>query len=75
MALTTRNARASVLLLALPFGRVFPNPDGLVGQADRQQAALSYAGLLAGEPIPLLPIGRRFDLQRQNARIDLRRRA
>lgn len=51
MPLTTRNARASVLLLGLPFGRVFADPDGLVAQADRQQAALSYAGLLAGASV------------------------
>jgi hypothetical protein len=29
-------------------GRVFADPDGIIEQADRQQAAYMYAGILAG---------------------------
>lgn len=48
MAVDTRNERAACLNLTLGFGRVFPNPDvGAEGQADRQQTALSYPGILA----------------------------
>jgi len=47
MAIDTRNKRASCLLLAMPFGRVFPSPDGsLATQSDRQFMARLYAGLL-----------------------------
>jgi len=47
MAITTRNRRASCLVLALPFGRVWPSPDGsLANQADRQHCAHLYAAVL-----------------------------
>lgn len=46
--MNTRNKRASAILVGLGFGRVFPNPDGAItAQADRQQAGLSYAGIVA----------------------------
>jgi hypothetical protein len=44
----TRNERASSLLFALPFARVFPNPDGTIDHADRQQIGVSFCGILAG---------------------------
>ena len=43
MAVDTRNRRASCLSLALPFGRVFPLPDGsLATVPDRQQLSYLY---------------------------------
>jgi hypothetical protein len=47
MAVDTRDRRASVLLLAEPFGRVLPHPDGAVTQPDRQQLSLFYRGISA----------------------------
>ena len=39
----SRDRRASCLSLGLPFGRVFPNPDGsLAALGDRQQSAYLY---------------------------------
>lgn len=46
MALDTRDKRASVIAFALPW-TVYPNADGTVGAADRQQAAFLYPGILA----------------------------
>ena len=51
MALDTRNKRASAVGLALAWRLVLPNPDGSLIQADRQQAALCYAGIDADEAI------------------------
>lgn len=52
MAIDTRNRRASCLAFALAIFRVFPNPDGsLAAQEDRQHAAYSYPGILAGEAV------------------------
>lgn len=47
MPLTTRNNRGSAIGIAKPFVRIFPAPDGTIGQADRQTTAYSYAGILA----------------------------
>ena len=45
----TRDERGACLNLFLGVGRIFPNPDAAgEGQADRQQSALRYPGLLAG---------------------------
>ncbi len=39
----TRNKRAACVNFSLPFGRVYPNPDGnLTTAADREHIALSY---------------------------------
>ena len=46
MAIDTRNERASILNYSLPWG-VYPNPDGTLDQADRQQIAALYPGILA----------------------------
>jgi hypothetical protein len=48
VAVDTRNKRASIIGYALPMG-VFPNPDGTIDQADRQQIAFLYPGILAAE--------------------------
>ena len=45
MAVDTRNKRASCLCLALPFGRVLPNPDGTVDEEDQQQHNFLYSGI------------------------------
>lgn len=48
MAIDTRDKRASCLMLALPFGRVFPNPDGtLAAAADRTHMSYLYRGITA----------------------------
>jgi hypothetical protein len=50
MAVDTRNKRASCLGFASPW-RVLPNPDGAVGQPDRQHVAYSYPGIQADEAL------------------------
>lgn len=50
MALDTRNKRASAVGLALAWRMVLPHPDGTIATADRQQAALCYAGIDADAP-------------------------
>ena len=39
---TTRNARMSLICLALPFARVIANPDNADSAADRRQLELLY---------------------------------
>ena len=48
MALDTANKRGSALSTARPWLIGAPFPDGLFDQADRQQIAWAYAGILAG---------------------------
>jgi hypothetical protein len=48
MALDSRNKRGSALGIGLAALVVLPAPDGAIAQADRQQAAYSYAGIAAG---------------------------
>ncbi len=43
--LDTRNKRASALGIDSPFLHVFPNPDGVLDQGDRQQIARAYSGV------------------------------
>lgn len=50
MAVDTRNKRASCLGIGHITRSVLPDPDGTVGQEDRQQCAYSYSGLQAGLP-------------------------
>jgi hypothetical protein len=53
MAVDTRNKRASCISFDLSAGRVWPDPDGTLNQADRQHVALKYPGILAvGPPAP-----------------------
>ena len=55
MALSTRNKRASAILVGLPFGRVYPHPDAsITSLADRQQMCLSYAGVEAQDSAPTI---------------------
>lgn len=59
MAIDTRNERAAALLYALPFARVFDNPDNAFPAEDRSQTALSFPGIPADNPTPGQPIRRR----------------
>jgi hypothetical protein len=48
MAIDTLDRRASCYMLALPFGRVFPTPDGtLAAGADRTHMSYLYRGITA----------------------------
>jgi hypothetical protein len=48
MAIDTRDKRASCLMLALPFGRVFPVPDGSLNTGpDRTHMSYLYRGITA----------------------------
>ena len=47
MALDTKQKRSSAIGINLPFVVLFPDPDGAVSQADRQDVGYSYAGILA----------------------------
>lgn len=59
MAVDTANKRGSCIGFATPPRRISPVPDGsLANQADRQQMAYSYPGILAGAAAVL--IGREF---------------
>jgi hypothetical protein len=44
VAVDSRAKRSSILGLKLPFGRVFPHPDGSLDAADRAQTVFEYAG-------------------------------
>ena len=50
MAVDTRNKRASCLGIDGITRQVFPNPDGAIGQPDRQHVAYKYAGIAASAP-------------------------
>lgn len=45
MAVDTANKRYSMFLLAMPFGRVLPIPDGAIFDVDRQHYAFLYRGI------------------------------
>jgi hypothetical protein len=45
MAIDTRDKRASILMLALTFSRVYPNPDGALTNEDRQHMGYVYRGI------------------------------
>lgn len=51
--LDTRAKRASAIAFDLPW-RIWPNPDGGFDQADRQQIAYKYVGILAGGAVVVL---------------------
>ena len=46
--MNTRNNRSSAINVSQPWRGMLPNPDGTVGQADRQHVAYMYAGISAG---------------------------
>jgi hypothetical protein len=48
--LDSRNKRAAGIGLDKPYLRLFPLPDGAIGQQDRQQTAFKYGGILASAP-------------------------
>jgi hypothetical protein len=50
--MSARDDRSSALLVALPFGRIFPDADGALDSFDRQQLALLYRPLPVGAAIP-----------------------
>ena len=43
--LDSRAKRASAIGIDLPWQAVYPNPDGVIDQQDRQQAAYKYYGI------------------------------
>lgn len=52
MAVDTRDKRASALGIVAPLVPTFPLADGnIANQADRQNAAFSYTGILASSPV------------------------
>jgi hypothetical protein len=53
MAVDTRQKRASAIGLGLAALLVLPAPDGTIDQADRQQAASAYAGILAAPSVEI----------------------
>lgn len=48
--LDTRNKRASAIAFDVRWGHIYPNPDGTISDADRQQIAYKYPGISAGAP-------------------------
>lgn len=50
--MTTRSKRASSVGIGLFWLLAPPFPDGTLDQGDRQHAAISYSGVLAGAPVP-----------------------
>ncbi len=53
MAIDTRDKRGSVIGLGMV--SVLPLADGSIGQADRQQVAHMYIGVLADAPVIVVP--------------------
>lgn len=55
--MTSRNERSSALMVSLPFGRVYPNPDGSIdNEGDRQHNADLYAfAETGGEAVVMRP--------------------
>lgn len=51
--MNTANNRASAISAGRPWTPLLPAPDTALEQADRQQAAWAYAGILASEPVVL----------------------
>lgn len=47
MAIDSRDKRASILMLDLEFGRIWPNPDGALVNQDRQHMGYVYRGISA----------------------------
>lgn len=58
MAIDTRNERAGAIGYALPFLLLTPDPDaGAEDQADRQQLAYLFPGILAGSIVQATILG------------------
>lgn len=53
--MNTRNKRASAIHVMQPWRSMYPVPDGVFDQGDRQQCALVYRGVLAGLPFDVEP--------------------
>lgn len=62
MAVDSRNERASCIGLALPFGRIAPTADSVIGQQDRRQITYCYAGFIS---IPDVGTGLDYELTDQ----------
>lgn len=45
--LDNRNKRGSAIGIDLNWNHIYPNPDGTIGQLDRQQIAYKYEGISA----------------------------
>ena len=58
--LDTREKRASGAHVALPWRALLPLPDGALSQADRQQAATMYAGILATAGVSRVAVAERW---------------
>lgn len=50
MAVDTRDKRSSCIGIDGAYRFVLPNPDGTVGQPDRQHTAFKYSGIAAAAP-------------------------
>lgn len=48
--LDTRNKRESAIGIDFPWMHVYPNPDGTIGQPDRQHSAYKYSAIAAAAP-------------------------
>ena len=55
MAIDTRNKRSSAINPQSPWRGQWPAPDSTIDQADRQHTLWSYAGILAGAPVAVVP--------------------
>lgn len=64
MALDTREKRSSAISVGLPWRGRLHAPDGAVNQADRQQAGLMYAGILAAGVVIPVPAGLQIAIAR-----------
>lgn len=53
--MNTANKRASAIGFGLAIRLVLPIPDGTIDQADQQDVAYSYAGILATAPVVVVP--------------------
>lgn len=60
MAVDTRNKRGSSACQGLIGLEILPDPDGNIDQADRQQTAWSYPGILAAGEISYSDVGTKF---------------
>lgn len=50
MPVDSRNKRAGCVGMDLVWKNVYPNPDGTIAQADRQQSSYKYPGILTASP-------------------------
>lgn len=57
MAVDTASKRGSAINISCPWRGIFPFPDAVIDQGDRQQTAFMFSGQLAGPPTVATPIG------------------